>query len=106
MEELLIKLLYAALTAGVVYIVNLIRKKWSPSAVSTLAMIVPLAVQAVEQVAKRKKIKGDNKLLAALDIVEETFKAEMGREAKPSEKSIAEHLIEAAVKELFPKAKK
>lgn len=106
MEDILMNVLYAALTAGVVYVCNLIRKKWSPSAVGTLQAIVPIAVKAVEQIAKGSKEKGYKKLEKALNIVEETFEAEMSRPLKDKETGIAEYLIEAAVKELFPKGKK
>ena len=44
--------------------------------------------------------------MEALDIVESTFETEMKRPLAFKEREIAEHLIEAAVKELFPKAKK
>lgn len=106
MEMILENLLEAVISVAVVYVVYLIRKKWSPSAIGTLKAIVPLAVSAVEQIAKRSKLKGAGKLDEALGMVEDAFETEMKRPIDIKESEVAKYMIEAAVKELFPKVKK
>ena len=106
MESILTEVVKAVIVAAIGYLCWLVKKKWSPSAVNTLVAIVPLAVQAIEQIAKRSKFKGEKKLEEALDLVEDTFEAEMNRQLSFKERPIAQMLIEAAVKELFPKVKK